>query len=160
MFAQPREQNLPPFTMPTQEDRVRKAVTGNMLVRHAVPAAMDDRDPRLCADGLEGDLDLRLLARPKGRLTPTEDKPFARLPHPDAADLEDGAVRQCLGEASASWGSKASAPGERGLNRNSAFGVNHSAMSRVKISKARAGEALTRTDTRTCDVTIRARHDP
>jgi len=86
MFAQPREQNLPPFTMPTQEDRVRKAVTGNMLVRHAVPAAMDDRDPRLCADGLEGDLDLRLLARPKGRLTPTEDKPFARLPHPDAAD--------------------------------------------------------------------------
>ena len=79
-------------------------MTGNMLVWHAVPAAMDDRDPRLCADGLEGDLDLRLLARPEGRLTPTEDKPFARLPHPDAADLEDGAVRQCLGEASALMG--------------------------------------------------------
>ena len=86
MFAYPREQNLPPFPVPAQEDRVRKAMTGNMLVWHAVPAAMDDRDPRLCADGLEGDLDLRLLARPKGRLTPTEDKPFARLPHPDAAD--------------------------------------------------------------------------
>jgi len=97
VFAQPREQNLPPFTVPAQEDRVREAVTGNMLVRHAVPAAMDDRDPRLCTDRLEGDLDLGLLTR-------TEDKPFARLPHPDAADLEDGAVRQCLGEASAFMG--------------------------------------------------------
>jgi len=61
MFAYPREQNLPPFPVPAQEDRVREAVTGNMLVRHAVPAAMDDRDPRLCADGLEDDLDLGLL---------------------------------------------------------------------------------------------------
>ena len=100
MFAQPREQILPPFPVPAQEDRVREAVT----VRHAVPAAMDDRDPRLCADGLEGDLDLGLLTRPKGRLTPTEDKPFARLPHPNAADLEDCSVRQCLGEASAFMG--------------------------------------------------------
>ena len=104
VFAQPSEQNLPPFTVPTQEDRVREAVTGNMLLRHPVPAAMDNRDPRFCADRLEDDLDLRLLARPEGRLTPTEDKPFARLPHPDAADLEDGAVRQCLGEASAFTG--------------------------------------------------------
>ena len=90
--------------MSTQEDRVREAVTGNMLVRHAVPSAMDNRDPRFCADRLEDDLDLGLLTRPKGRLTPTEDKPFARLPHPNAADLEDRSVRQCLGEASAFMG--------------------------------------------------------
>jgi hypothetical protein len=56
-------------------------------------------------------------------------------------------------------GSKASVPGERGVNPNSAFGVHHSAMSHVKISKASAGEALSRTNTRTCGVTIRARHD-
>ena len=90
--------------MSTQEDRVRKAVTGNMLVRYAVPPAMDNRDPRLCADGHEGDLDLGLLARSEGRLTPAEDKPFARLPHQNAADLEDRSIRQCLGEASALTG--------------------------------------------------------
>jgi hypothetical protein len=54
---------------------------------------MHDRNQRLCADSLEGDLDLGLLTRPEGRLTPTEDKAFARRPHPDAADLKDGAVR-------------------------------------------------------------------
>jgi hypothetical protein len=38
---------------------------------------------------------------PEARLTPAKDEPVARLPNPDAAHLEDGAVRQRLGEASA-----------------------------------------------------------
>src|SRR5262245_43705225 len=54
----------------------------------------------LSADRLECDLDLRVLIGPEGGLTPAEDEPFARLPDPDAANLEDSAVRQRLGEAS------------------------------------------------------------
>jgi hypothetical protein len=119
---------------------------------------MNHGHARLGAHRLERDLDLCVLTRLERRLAPAEDEPLARLPHPDAPDLEDDTVGQCLGEAQPSWGSKASVPGERGVNWNSMFGVHESAMSRVKISKARAGDVLTCNETRICKVTVRARH--
>src|SRR4029453_11031969 len=72
IVAQPLEQGLPPFAVTPQEDRVGKAVTRHMLIRHAVPAAMGHGHTCLSADRLECDLDLRVLAGPEGGLTPAE----------------------------------------------------------------------------------------
>lgn len=99
-LAQMRKQSLPPFAVPTEKDRVRETMSSDMIARNAVPAAMDDSDPRLRTYALERHVHFRLLTGAKGRLSPTENKALARQPHPDAADFEDFAARQRLREAS------------------------------------------------------------
>jgi hypothetical protein len=102
--AQAPEQYLPPFAVAPEKNGVGKAVTGGMLRRNAIPAAMDHGHTCVDADGLECDLDLGVLAGPERRLAPTEDKPLTWPPDPNAADLEDGAVGQCFDEAPALTG--------------------------------------------------------
>lgn len=90
--------------MAPEKNGVGKAVTGGMIRRNAIPAAMDHGHTCVGADGLECDLDLGVLAGSERRLAPTEDKPLTWPPDPNAADLEDSAVGQCFDEAPALTG--------------------------------------------------------
>src|SRR5471030_226643 len=87
--------------MARQEQRVGETVAGDVLGRHAVPAAVFDRDPGLVAYGLEADLDLGILVGREGRLAPAKHQSAGRRPDADLADLEHLPARKRGGEPTA-----------------------------------------------------------
>ena len=95
------QQRLPPLGVTLQEDRVWEMVARHMILRHSLPAAVLDRNPRLATGLLEPDLYFGDLLRCKRRLAPSETEPRTRLPARDMADLIDLPARQGLGEAAA-----------------------------------------------------------
>src|SRR5262249_9451389 len=82
------------FSLPPLEQHQFKAVTCDMILRDLVPAAMLDCHARLVPHRFEAHVKLCRLAGAECRVTPSECKPFARLPDHDAADLELFPIRQ------------------------------------------------------------------
>jgi hypothetical protein len=82
-----KQKRLLPFAMWLQESRIGKTIAGHVILRHALPTPVLDRDTHLGPDRLEPDLDLGDLIRRKARL-PRESKPRGWLPSRDTADLD------------------------------------------------------------------------
>lgn len=93
------QEDLPPFSMPLQENRIRKAVACGMLPGNIVPAPMLNGNPGAVASWLEPHRGFRDLVLPESRLPPGKSETDPRLPCGDTPDLELFAVRKCLGEA-------------------------------------------------------------
>lgn len=73
-------------------------MTRDMLLRHAVPTAVLDRDPRFLANRLEPNLDLCVLVLCKRCVPPAENQPRSGFPHANSTDLEYFAARQLFDE--------------------------------------------------------------
>jgi hypothetical protein len=132
------------FGLSALEQHQLKAVACDMILRDLVPAAMLDRHARLVPHRLEAHVKLCRLAGGECHLTPSECKPFARLPDGDATNLEFFSVRQRRDKPPAFPRLEAKTP-----------------ISSVKASNARKGVAPTRIETMTAAVIFASsRHAP
>ena len=148
----------PATTRPGGAGTEREAVAGG-AARDPVPAEVLDRDPRLpSATSSKRTWTSVSWSASKLACRQLSARRCGRLPHADAADLEDLAVVVALDErARRRRGSKASVPARRRAEGEQALGRHQLPISSVKASNARSGGAATRSATRTRGTVMRHR---
>jgi hypothetical protein len=92
VIAQAFQLGAPLFALMLVEQCEGEGVTGDMVLRDAVPAAMLYYNAGFCAHAFEADFDFGCVPRPEGRLPPTHDESIAGGPDFDGADFEDFSV--------------------------------------------------------------------